>query len=114
MQKTFDYSPYYVSATDVMAAKQSEGILEGVADYEYLSMLKDRVAQLKKADKKSKYIAAAEKLIVDGPQRIKNAYIKDGYRFKDLSVSVKWTSDNDRSVPDKVRLEILRLLEKLQ
>lgn len=114
VQKTFDYSPYYVSATDVMAAKQSEGILEGVADYEYLSMLKDRIAQLKKAGKKSKYIAAAEKLIVDGPQRIKNAYIKDGYRFKDLSVSVKWTSDNDRSVPDKVRLEILRLLEKLQ
>ncbi len=114
VQKSFDYSPYYVSATDVMAAKQSEGIMEGVLDYEYLAMLKDRVAELKKAGKKSKDIDAAEKLLVSGPKRVRDAYIKDSYRFKQLSQSVKFTSKNDRSVPDKVRLEVLRMLEKLQ
>ena len=51
-QKTFDYSPCYVSATDVMAAQQSEDIMEGAQDYEYLAMLKDRIAELKKVGKK--------------------------------------------------------------
>lgn len=113
-QKTFDYSPYYVSATDVMAAKQSEGIMEGAQDYEYLAMLKDRIAELKKAGKNTKDIAAAEKFLQTGPQRVKDAYIGKSYNFKKLSQSVKWTSDNDRSVPDKVRIEALRWLEKLQ
>ena len=43
-----------------MPAKQSEGIREGVQDHEYLSMLKDRVAELKKAGRKSKDIDDAE------------------------------------------------------
>jgi hypothetical protein len=77
-------------------------------------MLKDRIAELKKAGKNNKDIAAAEKFLKTGPQRVKDAYIGKSYNFKKLSQSVKWTSDNDRSVPDKVRIEALRWLEKLQ
>ena len=113
-----EYSPYYVSKTDVMAAKQSEGILEGAQDHEYLSMLKDRVAELKKAGKKSADIDAAEKLIVEGPRRVVNAYAADEngkrIKFSILVSQVHWTKNNDRSVTDKVRIEVLRMLEKLQ
>ncbi|MBR2508813.1 MAG: hypothetical protein IKB71_03610 [Lentisphaeria bacterium] len=113
-----EYSPYYVSKTDVMAAKQSEGVMEGAEDFEYLAMLKDRVAELKKAGKKSADIDAAEKLITEGPRRVINAYAADenGKRVKySILVSrIHWINNHDRSVPDQVRLEALRLLEKLQ
>lgn len=118
IQSSEEYSPYYVSPTDVMAAKQSEGIIEGAQDFEYLAMLKDRVAELKKAGRKSADIDAAEKLIVKGPERVINAYAADEngkrLKFSKLVPSIAWTAANDRSVPDKVRLEVLRLLEKLQ
>jgi hypothetical protein len=38
-----------------MAAQQSEDIMEGAQDYEYLAMLKDRIAELKKVGKKVKF-----------------------------------------------------------
>ena len=101
-----------------MAAKQSEGVMEGAEDFEYLAMLKDRVAELKKAGKKSADIDAAEKLITEGPRRVINAYAADEngkrIKFSELVSSINWTTANDRSIPDKVRLEALRLLEKLQ
>ena len=101
-----------------MAAKQSEGIIEGAQDFEYLAMLKDRVAELKKAGKKSADIDAAEKLITEGPRRVINAYAADEngkrVKFSILVNRVHWAQKHDRSVPDKVRLEALRLLEKLQ
>ena len=40
-----EYCPYFVSPTCVMDAKQSEAIREGVEDYEYLSMLAERVGR---------------------------------------------------------------------
>ncbi len=113
-----EYSPYFVSPTDVMPAKQSEGIIEGAQDVEYLYMLKDRIAELKKAGKSSKDMDAAAKLIVEGPRRVINAYAVDSdgkkLKFTQLVNSIHWVADNDRSVPDKVRIEALRLLEKLQ
>ena len=72
------------------------------------------VSETAKKVQKVNFSPAAEKLLISGPQRVRAAYIKDSYRFKQLSQSVKFTSNNDRSVPDKVRIEILRMLEKLQ
>ena len=72
----------------------------------------------KKAGKKSADIEAAEKLVVEGPRRVINAYAADEngkrIKFSILVSRVHWTQNHDRSVPDKVRIEALRLLEKLQ
>ncbi|MBQ9336976.1 MAG: discoidin domain-containing protein [Lentisphaeria bacterium] len=121
-QPSHEYSPYYVSPTDTMEAKQSEGIREGVQDYEYLSMLKDRVAELKKAGKNSPELAEAEKFLVEGPRTVIAHYttfpkgVETGsQRFHwVMGTSVRWKSGNDRSLTDKIRIKALRLLEKLQ
>ena len=114
-----EYSPYYVSKTDVMPAKQSEGIREGVQDHEYLSMLKDRVAELKKAGKKSADIDAAGKLLVEGPRKVLDHYLQfpsaaKGRYWHGKNVVIRWKTNHDRTLMDKIRIQALRLLEKLQ
>ncbi|HQC53848.1 MAG TPA: hypothetical protein PLE92_11980, partial [Lentisphaeria bacterium] len=64
-----EYSPYFVSQTTVMDGKHSEAVREGVQDYEYLVMLQDRIAQLKKAGKGGAAIAKAERLLAEAPGR---------------------------------------------
>ena len=101
-----------------MPAKQSEGIREGVEDHEYLSMLRDRVAELKKAGKSSPDIDAAEKLLAEGPRSVIEHYLKapdTGKRYWwGKNVAIRWKTPHDRTLMDKIRLQALRLLEKLQ
>lgn len=117
-QPGVEYSPYYVSKTDVMHSKQSEGIREGVQDHEYLSMLKDRVAELKKAGRNSKDIAEAEKLLDEGPRKVIAHYLKfpanERRYFYGKNVLIRWKTEHDRTLMDKIRIQALRLLEKLQ
>ncbi|MBQ9336974.1 MAG: hypothetical protein IJS14_06740 [Lentisphaeria bacterium] len=117
-QPGLEYSPYYVSPTDTMAAKQSEGIREGIQDYEYLSMLRDRVTELRKAGKSSPDLDAAEKLLVEGPRSVIEHYstvppdIRRYYWV--IGTAIRWKTDRDRTLMDKIRIKALRLLEKLQ
>ena len=117
-QPGIEYSPYYVSPTEVMHAKQSEGIREGVQDHEYLSMLKDRVAELKKAGIKSKDIDEAEKLLAEGPRAVLDHYLvfpDNGKRyFYGKHVVIRWKTPRNRDLMDQIRIKTLRLLEKLQ
>lgn len=116
-QPSTEYSPYYVSPKDVMPAKQSEGIREGVQDHEYFSMLKDRVAELKKAGKKSADTAEAEKLLAEGPKKVLDYYLKfpDNQKryWYGKNVVIRWKTPRDRSLMDEIRIQALRLLEKL-
>ncbi|MDD4537583.1 MAG: hypothetical protein PHT80_01090 [Lentisphaeria bacterium] len=100
-----EYSPYFVAQTTVMDGKHSEAIREGVQDYEYLVMLQDRIAQLKKAGKGGANLAKAEQLLAEAPGRALAGV---------LPGSLEWKTPKDRSLMDQVRVEILHALAELQ
>ena len=105
-----DYSPYFVSDKGpFMESKQYEGIREGVQDYEYLCMLRDRIAELKKAGQD---VTAAEKFLAAAPARgiVENKPADAPWA---RPFSIKWNDNKDRSVVDKVRIEVLQLLNTL-
>ncbi len=100
-----EYSPYFVSQTTVMDGKHSEAVREGVQDYEYLVMLRDRIAQLKKAGKGGAALAKAERLLAEAPGRALASV---------LPGSLQWKRPKDRSLMDQVRIEILYALAELK
>ena len=102
-QKGTEYSPYCVMPTDAMAAKQSEGIREGVQDYEYLMMLKDRIAARKAAGQDA---AALEKLADEATSRALGVE-KGAFKLVD---STDWKGGADHERAERVRLDILRAL----
>ncbi|MBO4345826.1 MAG: discoidin domain-containing protein, partial [Victivallales bacterium] len=65
-QSGTEYSPYFVSQTDTMDAKQSAGVQEGMQDFEILCMLRDRISEFKKAGKD---VSAAQKLLDGAVER---------------------------------------------
>ena len=97
-QTGLEFSPYFVSSDGAAATKQGEGIREGVEDYEYLSMLADRI----RADAAAgRDVSSARKLVRDGVERV-------------LAVCREkvWSAANDRTAMDALRLQVLRELEK--
>lgn len=106
-----EYSPFFVSPDDAMSAKQSMAIMEGAEDYEYLAMLADRIAERKAAGKD---VAAMERLLAEAPQRVIGdrdfCPVKDR---KSMDPRYDWDFPKDRSVADRVRIEILDALESL-
>ncbi|NMA40385.1 MAG: hypothetical protein GX937_09435 [Lentisphaerae bacterium] len=100
-----EFSPYFVSQTTVMDGKHSEAVREGVQDYEYLVMLQDRIAQLKKAGKGGAALAKAERLLAEAPGRALASVLPDNLR---------WEVPKDRSLMDQVRIEILHALAELK
>ena len=110
-QPGVEYSPYFVSQTDTMDAKQSEGVREGVQDYELLCMLQERVAARKAAGKVDATVTAAEKLLTDGIASVLES-IAPPADSEGVSGWL-WSQPKDRSVMDKVRVQALNLLEKL-
>ena len=105
IQPSTEFSPYFVSQTTVMEGKHSEAIREGVQDYEYLVMLQDRIAQLKKTGKGGAALAKAERLLAEAPGRaLANV----------LPYSLEWKTPMDRSLMDQVRIEILHMLAELK
>ena len=109
-QRGTEYSPYFVSPTDVMAAKQSEGIREGVQDYEYLKMLEDAIREAKA---KGRDTAAAERLLETAPAKALNQTGADE-RVKYVRADpVEWNRPKDRGSVEAARLEVLHELDRL-
>ena len=99
------YCPLYLDDTSVTTGKWMEGIREGAQDYEYLVMLRDRVAALRSqagADKAA-LDKAAELLRTAGDRVLAG---EDGPNWR-------WDVDKDRGVADRVRYEVLDVLEAL-
>ncbi len=90
------FSPYFVSAEGTTPTKQTEGIREGVEDYEYLSLLTDRI---RAAHAAGRDVSTLKTLIKDGVERA-----IAGCRDE------SWLADNDRDAMDELRLRILREL----
>jgi len=95
------YCPLYIDAASVTPAKYMEAVAEGVQDYEYLVMLRKRVATLKQAGKPSPLLTQAEALLARAVGRVLAG--EDGPNYH-------WDVAKDRAVADRVRVEILETL----
>ena len=105
-----EYSPFFVSPDDAMAAKQSEAVKEGAEDYEYLALLAEKAAKLKKAGKD---VSAIERLLAEAPERVLgDAAFTASHGRKGNDPRYDWDFPNPRGNADKVRLEILAALEQ--
>ena len=110
-QPGVEYSPYFVSPTDVMAAKQSEGIKEGVQDYEYLKMLGDAV---RAAKAQGRDVSSEERLLETAPAKALNQTGRDGRVKYVRADDVSWNADKDRRSVEEARLEVLHALVRLK
>ena len=98
------YSPAFLAPDGVTPAKHLEAIREGVEDYEYLSLLRDRIAALEQAGTSGEKLASAQKVLATATAAVLNASGVD---------KLHWADPKDRGVADRVRLEILTTLEAL-
>jgi hypothetical protein len=98
------YCPLYLDAESVTPAKYMEAIGEGIQDYEYLVMLRERVAAAKRAGKASDAVARAERLLGGAVGRVLAGENGTNYR---------WDEAKDRGVADRVRREVLEALVAL-
>jgi hypothetical protein len=99
------YCPMYLDETSVTSAKWMEAIREGVQDYEYLAMLRDRIAALRAEGKGQRQdVKGAADLLATAADRVLAGENGPNWR---------WDEIKDRSVADRVRLEVLDFLEKL-
>jgi hypothetical protein len=98
------YCPDYLDEESITPAKYMEAIREGVQDYEYLAMLRDRVNDLRKNGVDNENLQAAEKLLATACDRVLAMEKGENYR---------WDEQKDRTIADVVRIEILQALEKM-
>lgn len=95
------YTPFFIDEKSVTPGKQMEAIREGMEDYEYLKMLRDRVESLEKQGTKTASLAAARDLLDTAADRVVGS----------MNIGqIYWSTPKDREVADQVRLEILESL----
>lgn len=99
------YSPSFIDPASVTSSKQMEAIREGVEDYEYLCMLRKRVELLEKQGIKDQALASARQLLNTAGGRVTD-------QITGRSQSL-WDSSTDRTIADRVRIEILEALTNL-
>jgi hypothetical protein len=100
------YTPVFLDSQTVTAGKHMEAIREGIEDYEYLRMLRDRLAELEKKGARNQAVAAAQRLLDSAADRV-TACMKPG-------AAMFWRAAKDRSVADQVRVEVLEALVRLK
>ncbi len=98
------FAPEYLDETSTTTSKHWEAVREGVEDYEYFVMLRDRVTELEKAGNASPLLAQAKELYTTGVRKVVGNY--------DIG-KLDWTNERDRTAPDKLRVQILDMLDKL-
>ena len=79
-----------------------EAIREGVQDYEYLVMLREAITAA--GARRDAAAVRAEKLLATACDRVLAGETRDNYR---------WDEEKDRSVADRVRIEVLETLVAL-
>ena len=83
-----------------MPSKHSEAIREGVQDYEYMEMLRNRIAELRKQDKTD---------LADQKQAVLDASLKRVIEFI-IANGMDWKHEKNRSIMDQARIAILKAL----
>ncbi len=98
------YTPLFLEPATVTGSKEMEAIRESAEDYEYFVMLRDRIAAAEQAGRKSAAVERAKKLLVTAADRVLNA--PDANKLM-------WAEPKDRTVADKVRVEMLETMSAL-
>ncbi len=93
------YSPLFLDGKSVIAGKHMEAIREGIEDVEYLRMLRDRITAAETKGRSGPALVAAKSLLAAAVEQV-TACMKS-------SVQGQWTEPKDRSVADRVRIQIL-------
>lgn len=99
------YTPLFMSADSVTPGKHMEAIRQSVGDFEYLCMLRDRVADLEANQPNHPLLAQARALLTDAPQRVLGA---------PGATALKWEDEKDTTIADGVAIEIGEMLERLK
>lgn len=99
-----NYTPLFLDASTVTDGKDLEAIREGIEDYEYLYLLKQRIAELEAQGVPASALGAATALLASAPSSV-----LDAAAASDLT----WAHAKDRSVADAVRVQVLDMLERL-
>jgi hypothetical protein len=98
------YCPSFMGPEDVTPGKYMEAVREGVQDYEYLVMLRQRIALLTANGRQHAALPAARKLLAEACDRVLVEAGPKAYR---------WDQPRNRTVADTVRQEILAALTAL-
>jgi hypothetical protein len=101
------YAPQYLSKDSVTDSKHMMGIVEGVQDYEYLCLLRDRVRELEAQGVRSLALARAKELLQSAPRQVLAGLDSSP------DTEMLWQSPKDRSLADRMRERILSALEAL-
>ena len=97
-----EYSPYFVGPDSVMEGKHSEAVREGVQDYEYLRMLREKAGKVRASGGDAAWVKSAEGLLTDGVAEAVEAV---------TSSNMLWKVEKNRSAMDAVRVRVLDALE---
>lgn len=101
------YTAVYIDPTSIHTSKHYEAVREGSMDYEYLTMLKQRVEALQKAGVQSPALSDAEQFLASGIEQMFEP-IKDewgGWGF--------FKPGMQSAVAERTRLRVLTLLEAI-
>ncbi len=100
------FSPLFIDAKlGIVDGKHMQAIREGSEDYSYFQILRARVDSLEKWGVESSVLKSAKKLLIEGPERVS----------QDITVpNISWWIPKNRNTMDKVRLDVLMMLEKLR
>lgn len=101
-QPGVEYSPYFVAPTSVMEGKHSQAVRESVQDYEYLCMLRVKIAKVRAAGGREQWLAAANEVLERELPTVL-ASVEAG--------NLSWNVEKDRALFDTLRVRVLELLE---
>lgn len=99
------YTPLFLDQKTVTAGKHMEAVRESVEDYEYLVMLRQAVEKAKAAGRSDAALERAQSLLAAAADNVLGAEGASG---------LNWHDPKDRTVADKVRVQILQALTFLQ
>jgi len=89
------YCPYYLDDTSVTSGKWMEAIRESAQDFEYLTMLRDRIVALEAEGRgEEKAVKQAKQLLVDGPAEVLAGDSGRNYTWdqpRDVCAGASWT-----------------------
>jgi len=99
------YCPLYLDETSVAPAKYLEAIREGAQDYEALVLLRDAIAEAERLERSAPLVAQAKALLDGACDRVLEA---------ENAANYGWDVPKDRSVADRVRVEVLGMIAALR
>jgi hypothetical protein len=103
-QKRSAYSPLFIAPAEVTDSKHMAAIREGAQDYEYFVMLRGRVAELDQRGITGQLLDRARQMAAHGADDV----------LAQINIaSLQWNASKNRDSMDRVRIQILELLDGL-